>query len=99
MKNCTRIQLQLLSLKKTLNEVRVLQNDMLVLIIQDIIISQGNNKLLYLLLMDSEVMIVLFGWLSKEKQPRFLLLPKTQSTQNYSCKTIRWLWKNNLGLT
>lgn len=81
---CTRTQLQLFSLKETtLNESRVLQNDMLVLIIQDIIISQGNNMLFYLLLIGSEVIIVLFGWLSKEQQSRFLLLPKTQSAQNY----------------
>lgn len=65
---------------------------MLVLTVQDIITSQGNNKLLYLLLMHSEVMILLFGWLSKEQQSRFLLLPKTQSTQNYSCKFIIRLW-------
>lgn len=72
MKNCTRTQLQLFSLEETnLNEVRVLQNDMLVLIIQGIIISQRNNKLFYLLLIVSEVMIVLFGWLSKEQQSKF----------------------------
>lgn len=81
MKNCTRTQLQLFSLEETnLNEVRVLQNDMLVLIIQGIIISQRNNKLFYLLLIVSEVMIVLFGWLSKEQQSK-LFCPLRVSTE------------------
>lgn len=96
MKNCTRTQLQLFSLEETnLNEVRVLQNDMLVLIIQGIIISQGNNKLFYLLLIVSEVMIVLFGWLSKEQQSKFLLPPKSQHRITPG-KFIRLLWKKTL---